>query len=313
LFKFALLISCVSLTLLSGDLRAETVLYENALPKFFLNDQAGALRSNIAFTESDPIGMFDGTDVQFKATGAGGTVTVNSVTTWSVASIMGQALGLEFDSVSLYFRPLGGTWAVATDALGNPETGTPDTFFDSTNPDLVLNSNPDITHTSVTYRNGESYEGDGTPGVFYPLWQNTFSGLDLNLTAGVTYEFAVWGTSSNPDPNTLYGYWFNHYSNPFLSIAREDNKSGEYLRCDATNLSAPCFNENPKVDQTWNKRANENIVISGIVTPEPSTFLMSGAPIFGLTWLLMRRRKTARSARGFTTATRPEADVPLVS
>jgi hypothetical protein len=286
LFISVLVASC-------GNLPA-SIIYENALPNIFLNQAAGSFRSNIAFTESDPIDNFDGTDVTF-STSQGNTAFVSSLTTWSVASILDSPLGNEFDSLSLYFRPLGGTWTIL-------ETGTPDTVFDANNPNQVDNSNPDITSTEVPYTSTvAAYESTdpSEAGTYYPLWQNTFTNLNLVLTTGVVYQFAVWGTSADPDPDTLFGYWFNSYSNAYLSGAIENNASGTYLRCDATNLSAPCFVEDPLTDQTWDKGANMNIEIDGTITntPEPSTFLMSGTAVLGLVSLLRNRiRSRKRSA-----------------
>jgi PEP-CTERM motif len=286
MYRAALLLCFISLVSSGRNLGAST-LYKEALPNILLNQQAGDLRSNMAFTENDPIDNFDGTDVTFSSSLGGNVVNVNSLTTWSVASILGDPLGVEFDSVSLYFRTEGGTWQIL-------DTGTPDTFFDPSNANQVDNSNPNITDTVVPYTNSVSaYESTDASqaGTFYPLWQTTFSNLDLTLTTGVVYQFAVWGTSANADPNSLYGYWFSSYSNAFLSGAVEDSFSGMYLRCDATNLSAPCFVEDPLADQTWNKGANMNIEIDGTVstTPEPSTSLMAGTVLLGLA--LLRHRK----------------------
>jgi len=231
--------------------------------------------------------------------GGANEVAITSITTWSVASILGDPLGAEFTNVSLYFRPQGGTWHIATDAQGRPETGTPNPFFDAGDHVNSYN-NPDITSTEVPYnRRVLVYQSTNpaTPDVYFPLWQNTFSNMYLQLLTGVKYEFAVWGTNPNPDPTTLYGYWFNHYSNPFLSGAREDNLSGTYLRCDATNLSAPCFVEDPRIDQTWNKGANLNIEIDGNVVPEPSSLLLTGGAMIGVA-LFLRKRQRAFTERG---------------
>lgn len=292
MYRAVLLFLTIALISFSGNLRADTILYENALPNLFLNQQAGGLRSNISFTESDPTDNFDGTDVTFSSSLGGNTINVNSLSTWSVASILGDPLGDEFDSVSLYFRTEGGTWQTL-------DTGTPDTVFDVNNPNQDDNSNPNITDTVVPYTNSVSAYESTDPsqaGTYYPLWQTTFTNLNLTLTPGVVYQFAVWGTSANPDPNSLYGYWFSSYSNAFLSGAIEDSFSGSYLRCDATNLSAPCFVEDPLADQTWDKGANMNIEIDGTVsntTPEPSTSLMAGSILLGLGLVMRHRNKRA--------------------
>jgi hypothetical protein len=293
LYRIALPLSLLLISVPSGDLQAE-VPYENALPNILLNQPAGALRSDIAFTESGALNEFGGTDVVFSDSSPGGNiVTVNSITTWSDGSLLDNPLGNEFTSVSLYYRAEGGTWQVL-------ETGAPDTSFAPGSSTLVLDSNSNITHEEAPYRRDvTAYQSTdpGSPDVYYPLWQNTFDSLNLVLSTGVDYQFAVWGTNPNADPTTLYGYWFNQYSNAFLSGAREDNKSGEYLRCNANDLSAPCFVEDPSLDQTWDKGANLNMIIDSFVTatPEPSSFAMPLTAILALASLFKIQTASSRT------------------
>ena len=278
-----LVIGSCGLLLLGGSAFAST-LYENALPNTFVNSQNANLRSNIAFTESDPTTEFDGTDVEL-STGALGQdeYQVTTLTTWSVASVLGQPLGDEFSSISLYYRPLGGTWQVL-------ETGSPGTSFETgpLNQNTVSNSNPDIISTNVGYTALQPDYESTTSTAEFPLWQNTFNITSLNLVldAGVVYQFAVWGVGANPDPTTDYGFWFNAYSNGSLSGAREDANSqsfaGTYERCSLTDLSGPCEDENSVTSQTWNKTANLNIDIEGFAVPEPSTFVLLGLGLLGL-------------------------------
>lgn len=259
-----------------------SIIYYDSLPNINLNDAAGNLRSNIAFGESDPTASFDGTDVTFSE-----AVTINDISSWSVASTYGEALGQEFSSVTLYYRALGGTWQVL-------ETGSPDTSFDvPLHPNEVGDSNPNMLSTQVSY-NGpvtqkNSYEGDGTPGVYYPLWQNDFLNLDLILGPG-TYEFAVNGVGANPDPNTLYGYWFNSFVNGPLSGSQQTNNSGTYIRCSYSDLSGPCFTEDPTADGTWNKGADLNFEVTGIIMPEPSSWVMFGTGLLSMGFFSVRRK-----------------------
>jgi hypothetical protein len=265
-----------------------SILYENALPVANLNS-FGPLRSNIAFSESDPTSEFDGTDVVLSQ-GAGGAnyFDLTSITTWSIASVLGQPLGDEFSNIALYFRPAGGTWQIL-------EQGTPDQFFEAGSSTIDQNSNPDITSTNVPYTlTTRNYESTTSPGTFYPLWENTFdiSSLDLVLQAGVDYQFAVWGVGANPDPSTGYGSWYNSYSNAYLSgLVREDDKSGTYLRCSFSDLSGPCDTEDPVTDGTWNKGANMNIEIEGTV-PEGSPVTLVGLGLIGIFGLSRKRLKS---------------------
>jgi len=260
------------------------VLYLDALPNINLNDAAGNLRSNIAFGESDPTSAFDGTSITFTS-----AVVINDITSWSIASVLGEALGNEFSSVTLYFRPAGGTWQIL-------ETGSPDTSFDVPGqPNAVGDSNPDMLSLEDYYDDAapgppfpSSYEGDGTPGVFYPIWQNIFTNLDLILPAG-TYEFGINGVGANPDPDTGYGYWYNSFVNGPLSGSFQSNESGTYLRCSYDDLSGPCFVENPLADGTWDKGANLNFEVVGEVVPEPGSSALLAIGIFSLGWLARRR------------------------
>jgi hypothetical protein len=265
-----------------------SILYENALPVSHLNTP-GPLRSNIAFSESDPTAEFDGTDVVLSTSVSGANqFDLTSVTTWSVASILGEPLGDEFSEIALYYRPEGGTWEIL-------EEGTPDQFFESGSSTVDQNSNPDITSTNVGYTGlVQNYESTTSAGTFYPLWENTFdiSNLNLILQAGVDYQFAVWGVGIDPNAATGFGYWYNSFSNAALSgNVTEDNTSGTYLRCSFSDLSGPCATESPVTDGTWNKGANMNIVIDGIAVPESSSVTLVGVGLLGLWWRARRRLK----------------------
>jgi hypothetical protein len=86
-----------------------TIIFSRPLPTANLNGVSRDTRSNYAFTEvpqGDPLAFqsFDGDD--FKLSQTSNTYNVESLSTWSVASTLGQPLGMEFSSVSLYMRPV---------------------------------------------------------------------------------------------------------------------------------------------------------------------------------------------------------------
>ncbi len=259
------------------------ILYLDALPNIDLNDAAGDLRSNIALGESDPTTNFDGSSVTF-TTG----IDITDISIWSVASVYGQALGQEFSSVTLYFRPADGTWQVL-------ETGSPDTSFDVPgSPNEVGSSNPNMLFTQVSYNppvtEANSYEDSNSPGTYYPIWQNTFLNLNLYLPSG-TYQFAINGVGADPDASTGYGYWYNSFVNGPLSGSYQSNESGTYLRCSYLDLSGPCFVENPATDGTWDKPANLNMEVDGSITPEPWSSALLGMGLCAFGWLSGRRRR----------------------
>jgi len=275
------------------------VIFLNSLPVNNLNDAANNLRSNISFGESDPTSEFDGTSVDFNT-----TVNISSVSMWSVASVYGEALGNEFSSVTLYFRPVNGIWQVL-------ETGSPDTSFDiPSNPDEVGSSNPDMMFTQVSYSGAvtpeNSYEGDGTPGMYYPLWETTFGNLGLSLAPG-DYQFAINGTGADPDPDTGYGFWYNSFVNGPLSGTPQSDTSGTYLRCSYADLSGPCFVENPLADGSWNKGANMNIEVDGSIvsSPEPPSLSMLWVGLLGVGWLAWRRTVASAPRTGRSLSSGP--------
>ena len=275
-----------------------SIIFTRALPTSNLNTGAGNLRSNYAYTEFDPnnplaFESFDGDD--FTLSTSNNAYIVQSLSTWSVASTLGQALGAEFSSVSLYMRP------IYIDPITHARsplapftvvaTGAPNQSF---NPDGVTvgDSNPNINHTQVQYANGQNYEGAGTPGSFYPLWENTFSNLNLTIMSGQMYEFAVWGQgqSGTQNPNTLYGYWFNEYSNAALSGSTQQGADNFYLKFDANALGAPSAYVDPSKTGAGPLPVDLNVEIRGIGVPEPTTFGLLGLGLISLGYFSRKRR-----------------------
>jgi len=247
------------------------------LPTENLNEAAGADRSNNSFTESDPTARYNG-DV-FGLPGFNPLWQIVEIRVWSVASVLGEALGQEFSDVTLYGRVRGETMEVLS-------TGSPDDTFDSGN--LVKNSNPDITHRQVQYKNGEDYEGVGTPGVYYPIWEHTFTNLFWNVPGGKALDFAPWGVGANPDPASYYGFWFNHVSNRALSgVPQLLAYNGIWIHDFAT-PDASGFRRDVGVAGLWDKGADMNIIVYARALPEPQTYAMLAA---GLAAMVAYRRR----------------------
>jgi hypothetical protein len=247
------------------------------LPTANLNEAAGENRSNNSFSESDPTARYNG-DVF----GLPGNFRwrIHAVRTWSVASVLGEALGQEFAEMSLYGRP-------RPDVMQVIATGSPNDFFELDDPTLVKNSNPNITHRQVTYKNGSNYEGVGTPGVFYPLWEHTFTKLNWVVPGRTPIDFAVWGVGTAQDDATLYGFWFNHVSNRRLSgVPQLQAFNGIWIH-DFLTPEATGFRRDVGEAGLWDKGADMNIILFAQPIPEPGALLLVGA---GLAALLASRR-----------------------
>jgi hypothetical protein len=284
-----------------------TVIFSRPLPTANLNGVSQHNRSNYAFTEvpqGDPLASqsFDGDD--FKLSQTSNAYNVESLSTWSVASTLGQAMGMEFSSVSLYMRPVFIDPITHARSSAAPfqvvATGAPNQTFNQDGV-TVGNSNPNITDTSIKYFGGQNYEGVGTPGTFFPLWQTTFNNLNLTIMGGVTYEFAVWGLGYHTqctgtdsqciDPNTLYGYWFNEYSNAALSGTAQQGADNLYLKFSATDPHAPTT-----FMSAGSKPVDLNVTISGMAvptvavpTPEPAAYGPVGLGLIALGYFSRRR------------------------
>jgi len=278
-----------------------TVIFSRPLPNANLNEISQPSRSNYAFTEvpqGDPLAFqsFDGDDFSLSQTSD--EYIVQSISTWSVASNLGQALGTEFSTVSLYMRPVFIDPVTHARSPAAPfqkiATGAPNQAFNQDGV-TVGNSNPDITHTNIKYFGGQNYEGVGTPGTFFPLWQTTFNNLNLLIMNGALYEFAVWGLGYQTlcsgtdnqcmDPNTLYGYWFNEYSNAALSGTTQQGADNFYLKFSASDLNAPTtfISASPKP-------VDLNVTITGAVNiPEPATCGLLGLGLISLGYFFRRR------------------------
>ena len=281
----------LSLALSSG---AQAATISRLLPDTNLNESAGASRSNATFTQADPSQRMIG---DFFATPVGSSpYIINSITVWSVGSVLGEAIGQEFDSVSLY----AGVRSQAD--FGLLSTGTPNTTFEPST-SVVLNSNPNITHTQVQYANGEDYEGIGTPGVFYPIWRTRFSNLNWEVPAGSIIDFAVWGTSPNADQFSLYGFWFPHVSNAANGGVVAESADGAFLVFDFADLSNPGFRANPEALGLWDKGGDVNVLVNLTETPEPGYSVAMLASL-GILAAVRRRRRLLNPIRLFKLASR---------
>jgi hypothetical protein len=139
-----------------------TPAFDRGLPTANLNNAAGALRSNVAWSNGNDYVSGD----DFTLGTSGQKWVISQIRTWNIGPL-GVSFGDEFSNVTLYF----GTGAISP---------------------LVT---PNITHTPVTYADGSNYQATG--GSYRQIWQNDFQNLGLVVNGGQKYYFAVDGTSTS--------------------------------------------------------------------------------------------------------------------
>lgn len=222
-----------------------SLVFDRGLPGSNLNNGAAGERSNVAWAFGD--GSITGDD--FTVGQPGEVWVVTGIRTWSVggsptdASAFGHEIGDRFESVTLYGGP-------ATGTLGALATG-------NLAADSNLNSNPDITHTPVTYAGGAQYQGSS--GSMIQIWQNDVSNLNWVVQGGEKYHFAVDGVLR---PGVAY-YWFNHASNAARGGVAADGSDDRYLVWDLNDLASGAF-ECDSASGTclgWDKSSDINVQV----------------------------------------------------
>jgi hypothetical protein len=191
-----------------GTAQAATPLQlDRGLPTANLNNAAGALRSNVSWSNGND--YVSGDDFTIGATGQVWVVT--QIRTWSVAGPVATGphnLGDMYSDVTFYTGNTTGSISVLL--AGTLTAGS------------NSNSNSKITHTQVTYVGGLNYQG--TSGSYYYIWQNDFT-PNWVIDGGVKQYFAVDGTPRDP----VHDYWFNHASNAALSVSPQQGSDGKWI------------------------------------------------------------------------------------
>lgn len=264
---------------LAGFSKAGLILDRGLPNSTNVNNVAGANRSNVSWISGFSAGAYYlvGDSFSFGNSGTVDSITVFEVANNTVGSMVSSFPTDEFSSITLYY--------------GN--AANPLSLFSST-----------YTSAPVAYQAGlQNYQGFS--GNFYPIYSLTFSGLNLAVTAGTTYDFAVdaapkagaCATAPSGDPCTLA----LHASNAALSGTPQQGSDNQFIFftlagsvatfngfCDSgsTNTLATNYCGAP-----WDKSSDINVQIQGTLTPEPATWGTLAASLAGLIVLARKRRK----------------------
>lgn len=222
---------------------SDPMVFDRGLPTANLNNAAGANRSNVAWSNGNTYVSGD----DFTVGAIGETWVVSAIRSWTVVGgrLPGTfKIGDVFSDVSLYTGASGVSLAA---------TGTLTSGSDAT-------GNPNITLTPVQYVGAIDYQSTG--GSLRQIYQVDVTGLNLVVTGGVKYYFAVDGT-----PRNTSDVWFNHGSNAALSGSTQQGADNRWLVWPKASLSsAPTLcNSNGPIsgvcDGGWDKSSDINVQV----------------------------------------------------
>jgi len=185
---------------------------------------------------------------------------------------------------------------VATDTPGT-EFSDISLYLGADGTDLALAADNTYTYAEVQY-GGQNYESINSPGTYYPIFAITFSGLNVNLAAGLN-DFAISATpiGSNTFALLMSDPARSGVGNTEDSTSLSPNNSFLYYTFDGTSWIAT-YQYGPGSISGYSASgaldANSIILGSPATIPEPSTLGLLGMGLAGV-WAGLRRR--ARNPR----------------
>ena len=258
---------------------ASTIIFQRGLPSSTnVNSAAGANQSNISWGNQSANGTvyLVGDDIDLSQ-----SPVPNSTGSWSV------------DSISVFEvanTPISTSTSTTPPAAALPQNEFSSlTLFEGTAYTTLTPISSTYTSQFVQYEPaGVNYEV-GTDG-FFPIYEITFSGLNLVVPANADLGFAI-----DAVPNDSNGF-FLHASNAALSGTEQDGADNFYENY-CTNTSVPqgatsaayCALIDSNGDG-WTKSSDINVVVTGAPSsiPEPATFGLLGAGILAIVALRKR-------------------------
>ena len=194
-------------------LAQSTLVCDRPLPIDNLNNDAGANRSNVAWSFGNT--WITGDDCTIGS--AGETYVITKVRGWNTQGAPGGLeLGDRFKSISLY--------------LGRPSQALTEVSTGSLALGSSANSNPNIIHSRAQYTGGLDYQGSSTS--YIQIWENDFSNLVFVVNGGEKLYFSGDGLLQD-DVN--YN-WFNHASNKDFSGNIQQDADHFFLGWDRADL-----------------------------------------------------------------------------
>jgi hypothetical protein len=229
-------------------------LVDRGLPTANLNDAAGSNRSNVAWALDPGWGVGDKFTI-----GRSGSYRIDTLRLWVVGEASGE---------SLYYA------------------GTTFTLWGSSDFGQKLSTSALLM--PATYADGSSYQNGGYNFALYSL---EFKNLNWLVDGDSWYNFGVTGM----DAEGNYQQVFEHASNAEQGgspAAAADGWLIGFLVNDPSSVY-PWSSDPAAVPfgGGWDKSSDLNVQVEGTPVPEPSSMLLLGVGLFGLTVVVKRSQK----------------------